>query len=147
MLCNAGSSQRVDKNIISITVLLLLHKCASKGQTCLNFWTLLLTEADRFQTACYDYNGGFFPFLSTPVRTRSRFRAKNRWYHHTPVLSHTLLKMELKQVGKIFLRWQISKRLLTYFLVSFLISRSSSSLSFSTKLSKTGISNFIYWAT
>lgn len=35
----------------------------------------------------------------------------------------------------------------TYFLVSFLISRSSSSLSFCTKLSKTGISSFIYWAT
>lgn len=39
------------------------------------------------------------------------------------------------------------ERLLTYFLVSLFISRSSSSLSFSTKLSKTGISNFMYWAT
>lgn len=52
------------------------------------------------------------------------------------VLCHT-------EVSKLFLRI----RLLTYFLVSFLISRSSSSFSFCTKLSKTGISNLIYWAT
>ncbi len=38
----------------------------------------------------------------------------------------------------------IAEGVLTYFLVSFFISRSSSSLSFSTKLSKTGISNFMY---